>query len=58
MQLKERAEKIENWRMKQKIHEDKKKEVNELLHRQSSMWIEEHDLERKILEAMVGNTPL
>ncbi|XVF29089.1 hypothetical protein REPUB_Repub15cG0090000 [Reevesia pubescens] len=56
--LKERAEKLENWRMKQKIQDGKKKEVNELLRRQSSMWIEEPDFERKILEAMVDTTPL
>ncbi|XVF84611.1 hypothetical protein PTKIN_Ptkin17bG0051000 [Pterospermum kingtungense] len=56
--LKERAEKLENWRMKQKTHEDKKKEANELMRKQSSMWIDEHDLEKKILEAMVDTTPL
>ncbi|XVF65263.1 hypothetical protein PTKIN_Ptkin09bG0233500 [Pterospermum kingtungense] len=56
--LKERAEKLENWRTKQKLHEDKKKEANELLRKQSSMWIEENDLERKILEAMVDTKPL
>ena len=58
MQLKERAEKLENWRMKQKRHEDREKEVNELLRRQSSLWIEGNDLENKILEAMDDTTPL
>ncbi|KAE8732474.1 putative Histidine kinase [Hibiscus syriacus] len=51
--LKERAEKLENWRMKQKLHENKKKEANELLRRSSSMWIEENELEKKILEAVM-----
>ncbi|XWS35157.1 hypothetical protein CRYUN_Cryun21dG0101800 [Craigia yunnanensis] len=56
--LKERAEKLENWRMKQKIHVGKKKEVNELLRKQSSMWIEEHDLERKILDSTADSIAL
>ncbi|XVF37970.1 hypothetical protein REPUB_Repub20aG0057100 [Reevesia pubescens] len=56
--LKERAEKLENWRMKEKKHEDNEKEVNELLRRQSSMWIEEKDLELKIVEAMVDTKSL
>ncbi|XVE84728.1 hypothetical protein DITRI_Ditri17bG0036300 [Diplodiscus trichospermus] len=56
--LKERAEKLENWRMKRKIHEDKKKEANELLRRQSSIWIEEKDLEAKIVDIMVNVTAL
>ncbi|KAK8986051.1 hypothetical protein V6N11_082337 [Hibiscus sabdariffa] len=51
--LKERAEKLENWRMKQKLHENKKKEANELLRRRSSIWIEEHELEKKLLEVMM-----
>lgn len=52
-QLKERAEKLENWRMKVKMHEDKKAEKNELLNRQSSMWIDEGNLEKKVVESMV-----
>ncbi|XP_052206493.1 uncharacterized protein LOC127810921 [Diospyros lotus] len=56
--LKERAQKLEYWRMKQNQIEDKKKEKNEVLHRQSSMWVDEADLEKKILEAIVDTTPL
>lgn len=57
-QLKERAEKLENWKMKEKMREEKKKEKNELLRRQSSLWINEPELEKKILEAIVDTTPL
>ncbi|KAK6255209.1 hypothetical protein QQP08_012471 [Theobroma cacao] len=56
--LKERAEKLEYWRTTQKKHEGKKKEMRELLHRQSSMWIDEHDLERTMLAGIVEITPL
>ncbi|KAK9266391.1 hypothetical protein L1049_027293 [Liquidambar formosana] len=56
--LKERTEKLENWRMKENLREEKKKEKNELLCRQSSMWIDEAVLEKKILEAIVDTTPL
>lgn len=57
-QLKERAEKLENWKMKEKMREEKKKEKNELLRRQSSLWINEPELEKKVLEAIVDTTPL
>ncbi|KAL4610264.1 hypothetical protein ACB098_08G031000 [Castanea mollissima] len=56
--LKERAEKLENWRMKETKREEKKKEKKELLHRKSSLWIDESELEKKILEAIVDTTPL
>ncbi|KAE8076281.1 hypothetical protein FH972_014943 [Carpinus fangiana] len=56
--LKERAEKLENWRMKEQKREDNKKEVSELLRRKSSLWIDEPELEKKILEAIVDTTPL
>lgn len=58
MQLKERAEKLEYWRMREKRIEEKKKEKNELLCRQSSVWIEETELEKRILEAIVDTTTL
>ncbi|XP_030544612.1 troponin I [Rhodamnia argentea] len=58
MLMKERAEKLENWRMKEKSREDKKKEARELLRRKSSIWIDESELESKILEAMVDTTTL
>ncbi|KAB2062175.1 hypothetical protein ES319_A10G135900v1 [Gossypium barbadense] len=51
--LKERAEKLENWRMKQTLHENKKKEAKDLVRRRSSMWIEEQELESKIFSAIV-----
>ncbi|KAL6194062.1 hypothetical protein ACLB2K_035146 [Fragaria x ananassa] len=50
--LKERAEKLENWKMKEMLREEKKKEKNELLRRQSSLWIDEPELEKKMLEAI------
>lgn len=56
--LQERAEKLENWRGKEAIREQKNSEKNELLRRQSSMWIDENDLEKKILDAIDDTTPL
>ncbi|CAJ1844869.1 unnamed protein product [Sphenostylis stenocarpa] len=50
--LKERAEKLENWRMKAKMHEKKKEEKKELLRRQSSMWVDERNLEIEIVESI------
>lgn len=50
--LKERAEKLENWRMKVKMHEEKKAEKKELMHRQSSMWIDEENLEKKFMDSI------
>ncbi|KAJ8642499.1 hypothetical protein MRB53_004247 [Persea americana] len=38
--------------------EQKRNEKNELLRRQSSMWVDENDLEKKILEAIVDTTSL
>lgn len=58
MQMKERAEKLENWRMKEKSREGKKKEARELLRRKSSMFVDEPELEKKILEAIVDTTTL
>uniref|UniRef100_A0A1J3FKF8 Stress response protein NST1 n=1 Tax=Noccaea caerulescens TaxID=107243 RepID=A0A1J3FKF8_NOCCA len=56
--MKERAEKLEAWRMTGKRREEKKKEKEELLHAQSSLWIEPKELEKKITEALVEPTPL
>lgn len=58
MQLKERIEKLENWRMKEKVREDKKTEKSKLLSRQSSMWIDESELEKKIKDALDDTTSL
>ncbi|KAI9128353.1 hypothetical protein K1719_001346 [Acacia pycnantha] len=51
--LKERADKLETWSRMMRKHEEKKKEKKELLHKQSSMWIDESELEKKVLEAIV-----
>eukprot|EP00262_Sarcandra_glabra_P022367 TRINITY_DN989_c0_g1_i2.p1 TRINITY_DN989_c0_g1~~TRINITY_DN989_c0_g1_i2.p1 ORF type:complete len:198 (+),score=41.36 TRINITY_DN989_c0_g1_i2:251-844(+) len=56
--LKERMEKLENWKAKEERRDNKKKEKNDLLRQQSSMWIDENELEKKILEAMVDTKPL
>lgn len=58
LQLKERAEKLEYWRMKTKQVEEKKKEKKEILHRQSSMWIKESELENRIMSALIDSIPL
>ncbi|KAI9128397.1 hypothetical protein K1719_001390 [Acacia pycnantha] len=45
--LKERADKLETWSRMMRKHEEKKKEMKELLNKQSSMWIDESELEKK-----------
>lgn len=54
VQTKERAKKLEYWRMREKQIEEKKKEKNELLRRQSSLWVDESKLMEVVLEAVVG----
>ncbi|KAL2484148.1 hypothetical protein Fot_45592 [Forsythia ovata] len=56
--MKEKAEKLEYWRMREMKVEEKKKEKKELLHRQSSIWVDESELEKKTLEAIVDTTAL
>lgn len=56
--MKERAEKLESWRMKEKLNQEKKAGKRELLHKQSSIWVSEENLEKRILEAIVDTTPL
>lgn len=56
--MKERAEKLEHWKKMEKTREEKKKEKNELIRRQSSMWVDEKKLEEKLLDAIVNTTPL
>ncbi|KAL6526685.1 hypothetical protein OROGR_015775 [Orobanche gracilis] len=58
MLMREKAEKLEYWRMREQKIEEKKKEKNELLRRRSSLWVDESDLERKIAEAVIYNTSL
>ncbi|PHT48813.1 hypothetical protein CQW23_13021 [Capsicum baccatum] len=56
--LKERQEKLEYWRMREKNFAEKKKEKNNLLRSQSSMWIDEKDLEQKSAEAIAVGVQL
>ncbi|KAF7149763.1 hypothetical protein RHSIM_Rhsim02G0060400 [Rhododendron simsii] len=56
--LKERTQKLEYWRLKEKHIEEKKKEKKELLRRKSSMWVDEAELEKTILEVIVDTKPL
>ena len=58
MQMKERAEKLEYHKMREKKFMEKKKENNDLLRRQSSIWIDEDDLEKKISNAIMDSSPL
>lgn len=51
---KERQEKLEYWKMREKKFEEKKKEKRELLHKKSSLWIDEDALGKKALEAIVS----
>lgn len=44
--------------MKEMLREEKKKEKNELLRRKSSLWIDEPELEKKMLEAIVDSKHL
>ncbi|KAI3965529.1 hypothetical protein MKX01_029436 [Papaver californicum] len=54
----ERAQNLESWRLKEQVREEKKLEKAKELHKQSSVWIEETDMEKKILEAIVDRNPL
>lgn len=56
--MKERADKLEYWRMREKKIQEKKKEKQELVHRLSSLWVEESKLEEKILAAITDVTSL
>ena len=58
MQMKERAEKLESWRKKEKLREQKKAEQKELLRKKSSVWLSEDKLEDQILDAIRNTTPL
>ena len=58
MQMKERAEKLESWRKKEKLREQKKAEQKELLRKKSSVWLSEDKLEDQILDAIKNTTPL
>ena len=58
MQMKERAEKLESWRKKEKLREQKKAEQKELLRKKNSVWLAEDKLEDQILDAIKNTTPL
>ena len=58
MQMKERTEKLESWRKKEKLREQKKAEQKELLRKKSSVWLAEDKLEDQILDAIRNTTPL
>ncbi|KAL7596548.1 stress response protein NST1 [Lactuca sativa] len=54
--LKERAQKLEYHKMRENKFMEKKKEKSELVRRQSSMWVDEGELESKILEVIVSTS--
>uniref|UniRef100_A0A0D9XP28 Uncharacterized protein n=1 Tax=Leersia perrieri TaxID=77586 RepID=A0A0D9XP28_9ORYZ len=56
--MKERAEKLESWREKEKLREQKKAEDRELLRKKSSLWVAESKLESTIMEAIRYTTAL
>ncbi|WVZ88299.1 hypothetical protein U9M48_034835 [Paspalum notatum var. saurae] len=56
--MKERAEKLESWRQKERLNEQKKAEGKELLRKKSSMWLAQYKLEDQILSAIRNTTPL
>lgn len=58
MQMKERAEKLEYWRMREKKIQEQKKEKKELLRRQSSKWIDEPHLVKTAMNNVFDNIPV
>ncbi|KAI3907380.1 hypothetical protein MKW98_010730 [Papaver atlanticum] len=56
--MKERAQNLESWRLKERAREEKKLEKVKELRKQSSVWIEETDMEKKILQAIVDSNTL
>ncbi|KAL8485175.1 hypothetical protein ACS0TY_027465 [Phlomoides rotata] len=56
MLIKERAEKLEYWRMRERKFEEKKEEKNELLRRQSSLWVYESEIEKKAFNEILSNS--
>ncbi|XP_047317276.1 UPF0329 protein ECU05_1680/ECU11_0050 [Impatiens glandulifera] len=55
---KERTEKLDYWRSREKKVQERKKEKKELLHKQSSLWIDESELAKRILEATIDSSTL
>jgi len=58
MLQRERAKKAEIRMRKEKSLEQKRAREKELIWKKSSLWIDEKDLDRRIVEAMVDTTPL
>lgn len=54
MQMKERADKLEYWRMREKKVEEAKIEMKQLLRRQSSMWVDESYVRRVTMDKLSG----
>ncbi|KAI3997747.1 hypothetical protein MKX01_007634 [Papaver californicum] len=52
------SQNLESWRLKEHVTEEKKLKKAKELRKQSSVWIEETDMEKKILEAIVDSNPL
>lgn len=55
MLMKERADKLEYWRMREKKIEEAKIEKKQLVRKQSSKWVDESELQRATLEKLVDN---
>lgn len=55
MQMKERADKLEYWRMREKKIAEAKEEKKQLLRRQSSKWLDESDVVKKTMDIMFDN---
>lgn len=58
MLQRERANKAERRMRKEKSLEQKRGREKELIWKKSSLWIDEKDLDKRIVEAMVDTTPL
>lgn len=55
--MKERAEKLEYWRMRQNQIQKKKNEKKDLLRRESSNWVDESDLVKVATNSVLGKVP-
>ncbi|KAK9682209.1 hypothetical protein RND81_10G058100 [Saponaria officinalis] len=56
--MKEKTEKLEYWRSRQKAIAERKNNKKELICKQSFQWIDEEELESKLLNAMVDTAVL
>ncbi|KAL9247437.1 hypothetical protein vseg_020869 [Gypsophila vaccaria] len=53
--MKEKTEKLEYWKLRQKRIAERKNNKKELICKQSFKWIDEKELESKVLQAMVDS---